>query len=105
MFFPEGTFTRMPGLLPFHMGAFELAAQGGLAVVPVAVRGTRSMLRSDSWFPRAGTITVAVGSPIDPATAPGHDDWAKSCWLRDECRRFLLRHVAEPDLAEERLAR
>jgi len=28
-FFPEGTFTRMPGLLPFHLGAFAAAGHLG----------------------------------------------------------------------------
>ena len=43
--FPEGTFTRMPGLLAFHLGAFEVACQAGVPIVPVAIRGTRSILR------------------------------------------------------------
>jgi hypothetical protein len=46
VFFPEGTFTRMPGLLPFHMGAFVAAAEAGVPVVPVTIRGTRSLLRA-----------------------------------------------------------
>jgi 1-acyl-sn-glycerol-3-phosphate acyltransferase len=56
-FFPEGTFTRMPGLLSFRMGAFVAAAQAG-PVVPVTIRGTRSMLRAGSWFPRRGRLEV-----------------------------------------------
>ncbi|MBE9519770.1 MAG: AMP-binding protein, partial [Proteobacteria bacterium] len=40
-FFAEGTFMRMPGLLPFRMGAFETATRTGLPVVPIAIRGTR----------------------------------------------------------------
>jgi len=41
MFFAEGTFTRYPGLLPFHMGAFVTAAENELSVVPITIRGTR----------------------------------------------------------------
>ena len=36
--FPEGTFKRMPGLLPFHLGAFAVAKETGAAIVPVAIR-------------------------------------------------------------------
>ncbi|WP_455216861.1 AMP-binding protein, partial [Kaarinaea lacus] len=53
-FFPEGTFSRAPGLRNFYMGAFITAAQASLPVVPIAIRGTRSMLRAGSWFPRRG---------------------------------------------------
>jgi 1-acyl-sn-glycerol-3-phosphate acyltransferase len=37
VFFPEGTFGREPGLRPFHMGAFMIAAQVGVPVVPAAI--------------------------------------------------------------------
>ena len=94
LFFPEGTFTRMPGLLPFHMGAFVAAAEAGAPVLPVTIRGTRSILRADSWFPRAGTVSVLVGEPVMPAGT----DWAAAVKLRDTARAAILHHVAEPDL-------
>jgi 1-acyl-sn-glycerol-3-phosphate acyltransferase len=53
LFFAEGTFRRMPGLLPFQMGAFLIAAENNLEVVPITIRGTRAELRSESWFPPA----------------------------------------------------
>jgi len=40
-FFPEGTFRRMPGLGPFHLGAFAAAVAARVPVLPVAIRGTR----------------------------------------------------------------
>nr|NIR61387.1 1-acyl-sn-glycerol-3-phosphate acyltransferase [Gammaproteobacteria bacterium] len=99
-FFPEGTFTRMPGLLPFRMGAFVTAAEAGLPVVPVAIRGTRSMLRSGSWLPRRGAIRITVGAPIEPGG--GADRWSVALGLRDATRAWLLEHCGEPDLAHER---
>jgi 1-acyl-sn-glycerol-3-phosphate acyltransferase len=98
LFFPEGTFTRMPGLLPFHMGAFVVAAEAGVPVVPVTIRGSRSILRAGSWFPHAGTVSVRVGEPVMPAGT----DWAAAVQLRDAARAAILHHVAEPDLALER---
>ena len=62
LFFPEGTLTRMPGLLAFRLGAFVTAAQAGVPVVPVSVRGTRSVLRGGQWFPRRAAVSVAFGS-------------------------------------------
>ena len=48
--FPEGTFTRQPGLLEFFTGAFKIASEAGLPVYPGVLRGTRSILRSDNGF-------------------------------------------------------
>jgi len=93
-FFPEGTFTRMPGLLEFRMGAFVAAAQAGTPVVPVTIRGTRSMLRAGSWFPRRGRLEVIV----EPALLPDGEDWAAAVRLRDAARTVILRHCGEPDL-------
>jgi len=96
MFFPEGTFTRVPGVTPFYMGAFVTAAEAGVPVVPVAIRGTRSILRDDSWFPRRGTISIVIGEPIIPEAG---DRWTSAGLLREETRRHILRHCGEPDLA------
>jgi len=94
-FFPEGTFERMPGLAAFHMGAFVAAAEAGVPVVPLAIRGTRSILRPDHWFPRRGTIVATIGRPILPQAA----DWAAALQLRDAARAEILQHCGEPDLA------
>jgi 1-acyl-sn-glycerol-3-phosphate acyltransferase len=95
-FFPEGTFERMPGLAPFHMGAFVVAAQAGAPVVPIVIRGTRSVLRSDSWFPHRAPVSVHIGAPI----LPQGGDWAGAVRLRDAARAAILDHLGEPDLAE-----
>lgn len=93
-FFPEGTFDRMPGLLPFRMGAFLAAAEAGVPVVPVAIRGTRAVLRSETWLPRRGLVEVIVGAPI---RAEG-SGWSDAVRLRDAAREQILRHCGEPDL-------
>jgi 1-acyl-sn-glycerol-3-phosphate acyltransferase len=92
--FPEGTFSRAPGLRPFHMGAFLTAAETGTPVVPVAVQGTRSVLRGDEWFPRKGEVRLVIGRPIEP----DGDDWSAAVRLRDRVREEILRSCGEPDL-------
>lgn len=94
--FVEGIVRRMPGLLPFHMGGFVAAAEAGVPVVPVTIKGTRSILRASSWFPRRGAVSVTVGEPI---TVKG-SDWAAALKLRDIARAEILRHCGEPDLAD-----
>ena len=97
--FPEGTLVRMPGLLGFRLGAFLAAAQAGVSVVPIAIRGTRSILRGDQWLPRRGEISVDIGAPIK---ADG-SDFAAAIRLRDAARAFVLAHCREPDLAHEQV--
>jgi len=99
-YFPEGTLKRMPGLLPFHLGAFLAAAEAGVPVVPVTLRGTRQILRDGSWFPRRGAIRVTVSPPIASAPREGESTWDVAVRLRDEARARILRHCGEPDLAD-----
>jgi len=94
VFFPEGTFTRSPGLLPFRMGAFTTVATTNVPVVPISIHGTRSILRSDSWFPRRGIVSVVIIEPITPRGT----DWAAAVELRDLSRAMVLRYSGEPDL-------
>ena len=102
MFFAEGTFTRIPGLMPFHLGAFTVAAEAGVPVIPIAIRGTRSILRADNWLPRHGSIHIDIGQAIRPQDIEkqaGKDAWKVAIALRERCRKFILRHCGEPDLA------
>jgi 1-acyl-sn-glycerol-3-phosphate acyltransferase len=94
IFFPEGTFYRMPGLQPFRMGAFLTAARAGMPVVPVAIRGSRSLLRGDTWFPRRTAISVRVCPPI----LPEGSDWDAAVRLRNATRAEILKYCGEPDL-------
>jgi 1-acyl-sn-glycerol-3-phosphate acyltransferase len=98
--FPEGTLTRRPGLLGFHLGAFLVAAQAGIPVLPVTVRGTRSILRGDQWFPRRGEIVVHIGKAVPPQGS----DFAAAIQLRDRVRAAMLEHYGEPDLAREQMS-
>ena len=104
VFFPEGTFTRRPGLMSFHLGAFAAAIEADVPMIPVALRGTRSMLRGDSWFPRRGIISVTIGKPCHPShilQENGGDAWKAAIQLRNLAREHILRHVGEPDLGRD----
>ncbi len=94
LFFPEGTFDRAPGLRPFRLGAFSVATQTGTPVVPVAIRGSRSVLRDTKWIPRRGAITVHVRPPIRPQGS----DWSAAVALRDAARAEILNYCGELDL-------
>jgi 1-acyl-sn-glycerol-3-phosphate acyltransferase len=93
--FPEGTLLRHTGLLPFRTGAFQTAVQAQVPVVPVALRGVRSVLRDGTWYLRRAPVSVTIGNPI----APEGSDWNAAVKLRDVVRAEILKHCGEPDLA------
>ena len=101
-FYPEGTFTRVSGLQNFHMGAFITAATTGMQVVPIAICGTRSMLRAGTLMPRRGQITFTVGKVITPEVeveAGSGDKWSTAVKLREAAHRHILDHCGEVDLS------
>ncbi len=99
VFFPEGTLTRMPGLMEFRLGAFMVAVEAAVAVTPIAIRGSRSILRGGQWFPRRGRVAIHVGEPLTPQGK----DFSAAVALRDAARAAVLAHCGEPDLARERV--
>jgi len=105
MYFPEGTLMRAPGLLPFRLGAFEAAVAARVPVVPVVIRGTRSVLRDQSWFPRRGPIAVTIEPPIDAAAvaASESDPFKAALKVRDLARESILRRCGEPDASHVHL--
>jgi acyl carrier protein len=94
--FPEGTFTAQPGLLPFRLGAFKVACESGLQVIPATIRGTRQMLRGDQWWPRWSPVSIAISEPL----APDGADFSATLRLRDRTRAAILANSDEPDLQQ-----
>ncbi len=92
--FPEGTLIRHTGLMPFRAGAFQAAALAQAPVVPVALRGVRSVLRDGTWYPRRAPISVT----FSPAVTAQASDWNGILKLRDAVRAEILKHCGEPDL-------
>jgi acyl carrier protein len=95
--FAEGTFTRAPGLRPFHLGAFLAAAATGAPTVPLAFRGTRSVLRDGQWRPRRGPIEVIVGVAVQPPV--GLAALQSALRVRDAVRADIAAHCGEPELS------
>lgn len=64
MFFAEGTRSRSGELLPFKKGAFRVAIDQQLPILPVTVTGTRNILPADSLRIRPGRVRMIVHSPV-----------------------------------------
>jgi fatty-acyl-CoA synthase len=94
LIFVEGTFTPAPGLRPFQLGAFKAAAASGRPVIPMAVRGTREILRDETILPKPGRVTLTICPPLEPAGT----GWREILRLRDAARTAIGQHCGEPVL-------
>jgi fatty-acyl-CoA synthase len=90
--FPEGTFVRPPGVMPFRLGAFQAAIDAGRPVTPVALRGTRTLWPDETLLMRPGRVAITVGEPLWPAAG----DWPDLVGLRDRARSWIAAQCGEP---------
>jgi 1-acyl-sn-glycerol-3-phosphate acyltransferase len=91
MLFPEGTRSKTGKLLPFKSGAFRLAVETGVPVLPVALHGTaRGMPKGGPWV-NPCQATARLLDPVEPA-AYGPEGGNR---LRDEVRGRIEAAVAE----------
>jgi fatty-acyl-CoA synthase len=93
--YPEGTFTSLTGIRPFHLGAFKAAALTGRPICPVAIRGARQILRDGTRLPKPGRLTVTFGPLVKPDPKTG-DDWREIVRLRNTTREIIARNTREP---------
>lgn len=88
--FPEGT-SKTPGRLGgFKEGAFILAFETGIPIVPIAISGSRdcfSPLQRAQFSP--GKVSVWMGSPIQPASFKDVNA------LRDTVRSTISEHILQ----------
>jgi 1-acyl-sn-glycerol-3-phosphate acyltransferase len=91
MIFPEGTRSEDGTLLPFHPGAFKLAVEAGVPVLPIAVSGSAEGLPKGSPWLRPATITVRILDPVPTAGLTGRQVRK----LRDEVRNSIARALAQ----------
>jgi 1-acyl-sn-glycerol-3-phosphate acyltransferase len=64
LFFPEGTRSRDGRLLPFKSGAFRVARDQRLPVLPVTLVGTREILPADGLRLAPGRVRMVIHAPL-----------------------------------------
>ena len=65
MIFPEGTRSTTDDMLPFKDGAFRLAIKTGVAILPLALVGTRDALAKHDWRFGRADAHVRVLTPVE----------------------------------------
>jgi 1-acyl-sn-glycerol-3-phosphate acyltransferase len=71
MFFPEGTRSRDGKLMHFKKGAFRMAVDLGLPILPLTVTGTRNVLPAGTsdLLPGSARLIIHPPIPVDGLTA------------------------------------
>lgn len=81
--FAEGTRARPGELLPFKKGAFYMAIETGVSVVPVAMKNTDWLMGKGEGTARPGTIEMVILPPVETRGLSTDEDVKR---LTDEVR-------------------
>lgn len=72
--FPEGTRSDTDELLPFKKGAFRIAIDTGLPILPVVIEGTDRISKPGSKLFHPGRARVRILPPVETADLTNRDD-------------------------------
>ena len=93
LIFPEGTYAQGGQLLPFRRGAFRLALEERVPVVPVVLQGTTELVEGDGpWMSPRARVSIRVLPPVRPEDFGGDD-----AGLAERVRGLFLQALASQD--------
>lgn len=65
---PEGTRTVSPKMAPFKKGAFHLAMQAGVPIVPIVIHNAGDVAPKGNFVFRPATVSVDIMPPVDTSS-------------------------------------
>ena len=89
LIFPEGTRSPDGNLQPFKKGVFLIALKSQAPILPIAIRGTREIMRKNDWRTYPGHVEIRIFPSIETAGF----STAKEAELSEQVRNTLLRHL------------
>lgn len=83
---PEGTRSSTPRLGPFKKGAFHIAMQAGVPIIPIVLRNTGELMWRGAQLLKPGTVEVTVLPPVattrwKPGTVARHAEAVRQMFL------------------------
>jgi putative phosphoserine phosphatase/1-acylglycerol-3-phosphate O-acyltransferase len=90
---PEGTRTVSPKLAPFKKGAFHLAMQAGVPMIPVVIHNAGDVAPKGDFVFRSATVEVDVLPPVDTS------EWRRETLDEHvrEVRNMFARTLGQPE--------
>jgi 1-acyl-sn-glycerol-3-phosphate acyltransferase len=81
---PEGTRSLTGELLPFKKGAFHLAFEAEMLILPVTLSGTRDTLPAKGWRSNPGAnVRVTIHPEVDPRPYAAHGKTGQKALMTD----------------------
>ncbi|WP_318433575.1 1-acylglycerol-3-phosphate O-acyltransferase [Photobacterium leiognathi] len=98
--YPEGTRSKGRGLLPFKTGAFRMAIEAGVPIVPVVISTTHNKIDLNKWD--NGTVIAEMQPPIQTTGLKA----TQARELAEQCHQLMADKIAQLDneLAERKSA-
>ena len=95
---PEGTRTISPRMAPFKKGAFHLAMQAGVPMVPIVIHNAGDVAPKGDFVFRSATVEVEALPPVDTS------DWSVDTIEEHvrEVRNMFARTLGQPEEASRK---
>ena len=90
--FAEGTRARPGELLPFKKGAFYMAIEAGVPIVPVAMKNTDLLMGKGTGVARSGTIEMVILPPVETTGLSADEDIKR---LAEEVRAIIKKELGK----------
>lgn len=94
LIFPEGTRSIDYSILRFHQGAFYLAEQLNIDILPIIIHGVGQVLPKKEFLLRKGTVTVEIADRIKPDDATYRKD-LPTLKISQKIRAFYVNKYAD----------
>ena len=92
LFFPEGHRSRTGRLQQFFSGAFRMAVETGIPIVPLCITGTDILLPPGNFWLHPTDIHLKALPPIDPADFAGQGGPTR---MRNYVRGIMAKNIKE----------
>jgi 1-acyl-sn-glycerol-3-phosphate acyltransferase len=80
-FFPEGTRSLDGNMRPFKIGAFRLADENNVPILPIALKGAGGLIRKGSGLPFPATIKIKILPPTRRLPDEDYEKYARRVQL------------------------
>lgn len=92
LFFPEGHRARDKNMTHFYSGAFKLAIENNVPVIPVCLIGTETLLSPDCFYLKPATIKMEILEPVLPHQFCGE---MKHLAFKKQVKTLMENHIKQ----------
>lgn len=94
---PEGTRAQPGEMLPFKKGAFHMAVQAGVPIVPIALKNTDMLMGRGTGVAWPGTIEMVMLPPVETTNVSGEEGLNN---LVEKVQGMIMRELGVTELSQ-----